>query len=85
MLYETSRITFLWGHENPFLPPVLKRVSAQASPNLWDDFEAARRQIPWHIRIAVIQRDSLEVVRAAACIQSVFRQWLEEVHHRPTQ
>ena len=85
MLYETSRITFLWGHQNPLLPPVLKRVSAQPSPNSWDDFVATRRQLPWHIRIAVVQRDSREVVRAAARIQLIFRQWLGDVRRGPRE
>lgn len=81
MLYETSRITFLLGHNTPLLPPVLKRVSVQPSHNSWEDFVATRRQIPWHIRIAVDQRDSLEVIHAAARIQFIFREWIGNIRN----
>jgi hypothetical protein len=79
MIYETSRITFLYGYPNPLLPPVLKRQSPPLPQNMWKEFIMIRRQLPWHVRIAVHQRDTLETIRAAARIQYIFRQWMEYI------
>jgi len=67
-----GKISYNYGNPTPLLPPILRRV-----PDLRDPYtkflENRKRWLIWHIRIAVRQRDSQQLIKSVKKIQKEFR------------
>lgn len=72
MIVKVNKITYNFGKKRPLLCPILRR-SPDFSSHYEKFLQKRNKWILWHIRSAVKQRDSEEIIESAKMIQSKFR------------
>ena len=72
-----QKITYAYGLQTPILPPILKKsrnTTRMMSKQLhWELIRS--RWIPWHIRCAVKQIDTVNIINASKIIQNTYRKY----------
>jgi len=77
IITDVQKITYAYGLQTPILPPILKKSRMMSKQLHWELIRS--RWIPWHIRCAVKQIDTVNIINASKIIQNTYRKYYRRI------